>query len=173
MRGQNKMAPLSVWSAGSSYGAEAYSVAMLLHELDGVAPWKVRGTDVDLTVVTRANSASFCEADMKNVSADRRKIHFQEVVAGRFSPRLHLKRNVSFAGHDLLGTDYPTDTYDLICCRNVVIYFTDAAKERIFRGFYKSLKPGGILFVGGSERLPNHEKIGFEILGPFFYRKPV
>ena len=66
-----------------------------------------------------------------------------------------------------------TGEYDLILCRNVVIYFTDVAKERIYRGFYEALTPGGILFVGGTERLADHRAIGFDLVMPFFYRKPI
>jgi len=173
LKATHKSGPFNVWSAGCSYGAEAYSVAMLLHELDQNAPYRVTGTDVDLTVVTRANSTSFVEADMKNVSEARRKANFQEVIDGRFTPSGHLKRNVSFSGHNLLADRYPPDTYDLICCRNVVIYFTDEAKDRIFRGFFSALRPGGVLFIGGSERISNFQQLGFEIVCPFFYRKPL
>lgn len=173
LRASHKTGPFSVWSAGCSYGAEAYSVAMLLHEADPNAPYRVLGTDVDLTVVTRANSTSFIEADMKNVPPARRKANFQEVIEGRFTPLMHLKRNVSFAGHNLLADRYPPDAYDLICCRNVVIYFTDEAKDRIFRGFFSALRPGGVLFIGGSERISNFQQLGFEAVCPFFYRKPL
>ncbi len=173
LRASHRSGPFSVWSAGCSYGAEAYSVAMLLHEGDQTAPYRILGTDVDLTVVTRANSTSFVEADMKNVAEPRRKAHFQEIIDGRFTPAMHLKRNVSFARHDLLADRYPPDTYDLICCRNVVIYFTDEAKDRIFRGFFSALRPGGVLFIGGSERISNFQQLGFEVVCPFFYRKPL
>ena len=81
-------------------------------------------------------------------------------------------RHVRFGPHDLLADPYPQAEYDLILCRNVVIYFTDDAKERIYRGFFQALRPGGVLFVGGTERLSDHRAIGFELLRPFFYRKP-
>ena len=57
-------------------------------------------------------------------------------------------------------------------CRNVLIYFTEDAKQRIARGFWEALKPGGVLYVGGTERLADHQALGFELVRPFFYRKP-
>ena len=75
-----------------------------------------------------------------------------------------------FTQHDLLSEDYPVDTYDLILCRNVIIYFTDDAKDRIFRNFHKALKPGGVLFLGGTERLMDAGAIGFRAIRPFFYQ---
>lgn len=163
--------PLSLWSAGCSYGAEAYTMALLLHELAPGTGHKVKGTDVDLSVLTRAERPSFNAADMINLTPARRQAHFME-LCGTYQPLSHLKNKVRFGPHDLLGDAYPKAEYDLILCRNVVIYFNDDAKERIYRGFYQALRPGGVLFVGGTERLSDHRAIGFELLRPFFYRKP-
>ena len=84
----------------------------------------------------------------------------------------HLRDRVRFRRHDLLSDDYPRAAYHLIVCRNVLIYFTEEAKERIARGFWQALKPGGILFMGGTERLNDHQAHGFEQVRPFFYRRP-
>jgi chemotaxis protein methyltransferase CheR len=164
--------PLSVWSAGCSYGAEAYTMAMLLHELSPTAGHRIKGTDIDLVILARASSARFSDADMANISPARRRAHFTPVIAGQFTPAAHLRKAVQFGKHDLLGDPYPREQYDLILCRNVVIYFTEEAKERIYRGFFQALRPGGVLFVGGTERLTDHRAIGYELVLPFFYRKP-
>jgi len=163
--------PLSIWSAGCSYGAEAYSAAMLLHEIDPQTAHKIKGTDIDLAILAKADRPSFTEADMLNVSPARRTANFHELF-GSFQPKIHLKSKVRFAQHDLLLDAYPTNEYDLVMCRNVVIYFNDDAKERIYRGIYNSLRPGGILFVGGTERITDSKGVGFETVKPFFYRKP-
>ncbi len=164
--------PLSVWSAGCSYGAEAYTMAMLLHEISPTTPHRVKGTDLDLAVLSKAERACFSEADMLNIHESRREAHFHEVCGG-YQPKIHLRSKVRFAPHDLLAGPYPKAEYDLILCRNVVIYFTDEAKDRIYQGFFHSLRPGGILFVGGTERLSNHRAVGFDLVRPFFYRKPL
>jgi chemotaxis protein methyltransferase CheR len=172
---------MSVWSAGCSYGAEAYTVAMLLHEQNAAGTHRIRGTDIDRAVLAKANTACFCEQDMQNISPARRAAHFLDrgvntpdvgPLAPRYSPLAHLRSKVQFCPHDLLVDPFPSREYDLILCRNVLIYFTDAAKDRIYRGFFQALRPGGVLFVGGTERLQDHRAIGFESLKPFFYRRP-
>ena len=174
--------PFSVWSAGCSYGAEAYSLALLLHEREPDGAHRICGTDVDEAVLSRAAAACFAAADMAQVSPDRRQAHFADEGdstpggAGPFVPRFrplpHLRARVRFRRHDLLRDPYPRAEHHLIVCRNVLIYFTEDAKERIARGFWEALKPGGLLFVGGTERLPDHQALGFELIRPFFYCKP-
>lgn len=163
---------LNIWSAGCSYGAEAYTLAMLMHERDPHGGDKILGTDIDVEILRRARDPQFSAADMTNISPERRGAHFLQ-IGDKWTVQPHLRRRVSFARHDLLADPYPRNEYDLILCRNVVIYFTDVAKERIYRGFYEALNPGGILFVGGTERLADHRAIGFELVMPFFYRKPI
>jgi chemotaxis protein methyltransferase CheR len=68
-------------------------------------------------------------------------------------------------------TDRFDKDYDLIICRNVVIYFDNPAKETLYRKFSEALKPGGILFVGSTERIFNYREIGLKTVAPFFYQK--
>ena len=63
--------------------------------------------------------------------------------------------------------------FDLILCRNVVIYFTEEAKDQLYANFFKALKPGGILFVGATEAILNFRKLGYTSFQPFFYQKPL
>lgn len=163
--------PLSAWSAGCSYGAEAYTLAMLLREISPGLTHRIWGTDVDPAMLARAAHPCFSAADVVNLSTARRQTHFDQGEGG-FRPKPPLQERVRFGPHDLLGASYPAAEYDLILCRNVIIYFTDDAKDRIARGFFRALRPGGVLFVGGTERLPDHRALGFELIRPFFYRKP-
>ena len=164
-------APLSVWSAGCSYGAEAYTLAMLLHEVSPAPAHRILGTDVDPVILARAAHPCFSDADVLNLSPARLAAHFGHSADG-YRPKPHLQGRVRFGPHDLLTSPYPNAEHDLIVCRNVLIYFTDDAKDRIARGFLRALRPGGVLFVGGTERLSDHRALGFELLRPFFYRKP-
>ena len=164
--------PLSVWSAGCSYGAEAYTLALLLHEASPATAHRILGTDIDPAVLGRAARPCFSDADVMNLSPARLAAHFNHSGDG-YRPRPHLQGRIRFAPHDLLGGSYPNAEHDLIVCRNVIIYFTDDAKDRIARGFLRALRPGGVLFVGGTERLSDHRALGFELLRPFFYRKPL
>ena len=81
-----------------------------------------------------------------------------------------IKQTVTFKQQNLLEDRYDTG-FDLIVCRNVMIYFTEEAKDQIYMNFSKSLKPGGILFVGSTEQIFNPAKYGFESEDTFFYRK--
>lgn len=163
---------LNVWSAGCSYGAEAYTVALLLHEAAPAVPRHIKGTDIDPAMLARADAPCFSEADMVNLSPARRQAHFQALATGGCRPGPHLAARTQFARHDLLTDPYPRAQYDLILCRNVLIYFTDEARERVYRGFWNALRPGGVLFVGGTERLSDHRALGFELVKSFFYRRP-
>ncbi len=169
---QRPNAPLSVWSAGCSYGAEAYTLAMLLHEACPARMHRILGTDIDPAVLARAARPCFSPADVVNLAPARLAAHFDQSSDG-CRPKPHLQVRVRFAPHDLLGQSYPQAEHDLIVCRNVTIYFTEDAKDRIARGFFRALRPGGVLFVGGTERLSDHRALGFELLRPFFYRKPL
>ena len=80
------------------------------------------------------------------------------------------KRRITYKRHDLLSDPYPRDL-DLILCRNVVIYFNDEAKARIYRGFAESLKPGGFLFIGGSEMIMRATDIGFRSASTSIYQR--
>jgi chemotaxis protein methyltransferase CheR len=77
---------------------------------------------------------------------------------------------VTFRRHDLLKDPYPSDL-DLILCRNVVIYFTDEAKQHIYAGFSRALRPGGVLFVGGSEMIMRSGDIGLRTAGVNLYQR--
>ena len=145
---------------------------MLLAEIGPALAHRVRGTDIDQAILARAQAACFTEADMANLSPSRRETHFAAVGPSTFRPNCSLQAMTRFGKHDLLADPYPRSEYDLILCRNVLIYFTNEARERAARGFFQALRPGGVLFVGGTERLFDHRTLGFEMILPFFYRKP-
>ena len=83
-----------------------------------------------------------------------------------------IKARVDFHQHNLLKDVYPTDC-DLIVCRNVLIYFTEEAKDEVFRKYYQSLAKGGMLFIGSTEQIMNYREIGFDRKSSFYYVKPM
>ena len=83
-----------------------------------------------------------------------------------------IKRCIEFKRHNLLKDPFETG-FDLILCRNVVIYFTEEAKDQLYANFFRSLKPGGILFVGATEAILNFRSLGYTSFQPFFYQKPL
>ncbi|HYY89007.1 MAG TPA: protein-glutamate O-methyltransferase CheR [Chloroflexota bacterium] len=163
---------LSVWSAGCSIGAEPYSLAILLRELGPGRQHSVLATDIDQTVLERARAGrGYQAAELRNVPAERIARWFGAEPNGCYTVGPVPRASVTFAQHDLLRDPYPVEPFDLIACRNVVIYFTEAAKERIYEGFVGALRPGGVLFVGGTEAILKPQALSLQALGPGFYRK--
>ncbi|HLS88871.1 MAG TPA: protein-glutamate O-methyltransferase CheR [Sphingobacteriaceae bacterium] len=161
---------LKVWSAGCASGAETYSLAILLEELDPGGGHQVLGTDVDGTILKLAQEGVYDEHALRGVSPERRRKFFEEVAPGMWRVLPELRRKVRFVRHDLLADPYPEEQH-LILCRNVVIYFTEEAKSRVHRQLAESLVPGGYLLVGATETLLMPGPLGLEIAGPFLYRR--
>jgi chemotaxis protein methyltransferase CheR len=161
-----------VWSAGCSIGAEAYSIAILLKELAPGRAHSILGTDVDQTVLERARlGTDYIAAELRNAGPERIRRWFVRTPDDRFSASPALRLGVRFARHDLLRDAFVGGPFDLIACRNVIIYFTEAAKERIYGGFVDSLATGGVLFLGGTEAIIRPQDHGLAVTGPGFYRK--
>ncbi|WP_217921563.1 CheR family methyltransferase [Miltoncostaea oceani] len=162
---------LKVWSAGCSYGAEPYSLGVLLAEADPGARHEITATDLDERVLARAREGRFTEADMRAVTRARRERWFRTEADGGVRADDALRRSIRFSRLDLLADRFPAGQ-DLILCRNVVIYFTEDAKERLYSRFLQALRPGGVLFVGATERIARSDELGWEKQGMFFYRRP-
>jgi len=168
-------AGLKVWSAGCSYGAEVYSLLILLKELAPRARHEVLAADIDQRILARARRGVFSPTDMRNVSPARRDRWFTEVRGAQgpeWQVSAELRTAVGFSQMDLLRDPFPRGCH-LIACRNVVIYFNDAAKDTLYRRFFEALVPGGLLFVGSTERINGAEEMGWEKAGTFFYRRPL
>ncbi|MCE5314682.1 MAG: protein-glutamate O-methyltransferase CheR [Armatimonadota bacterium] len=161
---------LSVWSAGCSYGAEPYTLSVLLDEAAPTARHTILATDIDDKMLARAQKGIFQESEMRGVSKARLTKYFDITPEGYVAKDV-LKRPMRFRKHNMLEDRFQTG-FDLILCRNVVIYFTDETKSALYQRFYDSLRPGGFLFVGGTERIADYKEIGFESTISFFYRKP-
>jgi chemotaxis protein methyltransferase CheR len=162
---------LRVWSAGCSYGAEPYTLAILLKEAGPRLVHELVATDIDETILARAREGYFTDADLQHVTPARRARWFDRQPDGRVRVKPELRAMVRFSKLDLLKDPYPR-TRDLILCRNVVIYFNEDAKERIYERFFASLQPGGTLFVGSTERVNDAARLGWERPSTFFYRRP-
>lgn len=159
---------LKIWSAGCSNGSEPYSVAMLLDELNPAGRHQVLATDLDEQILKVAVEGVYTEKDIKNVSPARRSRYFRQ-EGDRFAVLPALRSRVQFQRHNLLSDPFPSGI-DLLLCRNVVIYFTEEAKDELYRRFHQSLNPGGILFVGGTESLLRARELGYASVSPFLYR---
>ncbi|MBM7854233.1 chemotaxis protein methyltransferase CheR [Desulfohalotomaculum tongense] len=160
---------LKIWSAACSIGAEPYSVAIILDELTPGRVHQIEATDLDQNILQRAKEGKYNADAVKNVTADRLSKYFVK-QGDKYLISPQIKNKVQFRQHDLLKDNYPRG-YDLILCRNVTIYFTRQAQEKVNRRFVQSLKPGGCLFIGGSETIFNYAELGLDKISPCFYRK--
>ena len=161
---------LKCWSAGCSFGAEAHTLAAVL-ETGGYRA-SIVGTDIDEDALATARAGLFEASSMRNVPVDVRNKHFSPAPNGTWQAADSLRRNLRFRTGNLLDDRFD-EGFDLILCRNVVIYFRDETKDRLYRKFLQALKPGGVLFVGGTERIFDAKGMGFESPLPFFYQKPL
>lgn len=161
---------LRIWSAGCSNGAEPYSIAMLLDELSPGRRHTIKATDLDESILERAIAGGpYTSQDVRAVRPDRLARYFRK-TGEKYWINEKIREMVEFSRHNLLCDPYEKDL-DLILCRNVVIYFTDAAKRQINQEFRNALREGGILFIGGSEIIFECTQIGFELIEPSFYRR--
>jgi chemotaxis protein methyltransferase CheR len=165
---------LKVWSAGCSYGAEPYTFSTILHEIAPGLRHEIIASDLDQIILAKAKQGRFTDADVRGVPKDRLEKWFDKSTDGTtntYEANAKLKSLVRFRHHNLLEDRYP-ENMDLIACRNVVIYFKDDAKQAIYERFLQALRPGGILFVGSTERVHRAEEMGWERAGTFFYKRP-
>ncbi|HXG25137.1 MAG TPA: protein-glutamate O-methyltransferase CheR [Chthonomonadales bacterium] len=160
---------LRVWSAGCAMGAEPYTLAMILHDLSPGMRHYLLATDIDEQTLEQAKQGIYTAEAVKHVPMTYRHKYLRK-RGDKYEVSPTLRSAVTFRKHNLLCDPFETNL-DLIVCRNVVIYFTDEAKGRLYTRFRTALAPGGILFVGGTERIFNYRELGFETRLPFFYQR--
>lgn len=161
---------LKIWSAACSTGDEPYSLVMALSKHLPLNNIKIFATDLDKQVIAKAKIGVYSEKSIVSVPDEMKKKYFTQ-VGPSYKIAEEIKERVEFKEHNLLKDAYPTDCH-LIVCRNVLIYFTEEAKDEVFRKFNRSLVGGGVLFIGSTEQIINYREIGFERKNSFFYEKP-
>ncbi|MCD7033364.1 protein-glutamate O-methyltransferase CheR [Metabacillus sp. GX 13764] len=157
------------WSAACSTGEEPYTMAMILSSHFPAGSYKLLATDLDENAIARAKLGLYSERSLAEAPKEMINRHFikkEELYEVKDS----IKNQVLFRKQNLLSDAFEKD-FDLIVCRNVLIYFTEQAKESLYKKFSDALKPGGILFVGSTEQIFHPEKYGLEPADTFFYRK--
>jgi chemotaxis protein methyltransferase CheR len=161
---------IRIWSAGCSIGAEPYSLAIMLDEIAKARFHTIVATDLDRGALAKAKAGGpYLTEEIKNVTPAQRAAYFKPGGPPYFiNPELTKK--ITFREHNLI-TDTSEGDFDLIVCRNVVIYFTGETKDKLYKKFQAALRPGGILFVGGTEIIPHPQEIGLKGFGFSFYKK--
>ncbi len=160
---------LKIWSAACSIGAEPYSLAMILDSLKTKGRHSILATDIDSSIIERARQGEYVASEIKNVKDEYLQKYFTK-VNDKYIIDSKIKSLVNFKKHDLILENYEKG-FDLIVCRNVVIYFNQDIKNEIYKKFSASLKKGGLLFVGATESIYNYKEYGFEKASTFIYKK--
>jgi chemotaxis protein methyltransferase CheR len=158
------------WSAGCSYGAEAYTLAAIAAETIGGTRLEVRGTDIDQRIIAQARTGRFSLADARD--APRRELErWFHREGDEYVAKPELRRGVRFDVGDLLRMRVSPASYELILCRNTVIYFNQEVRDDVHRRLADALRPGGVLVVGATERVADAATLGLSATHPFTYRK--
>lgn len=162
--------PLRIWSAASSTGQEPYSISMVIDEYKSSRPGKLRSgekiiaTDICTNILEHAKQAEYDSlAIVRGLSDDLQKRYFDKLDSGSWKIKAPIRSRVDFRYLNLIDSYSSLGKFDVIFCRNVLIYFSSDLKLDILTRMHKSLNPGGYLFLGGSEALSGLSSM-FEIV---------
>ncbi len=178
VQGRAKSEALQVWSAACSTGEEPFSLA--IHLAEHLAParaeaWRIEASDISTRVLEIARRGVYDEDKLAGISPDLLHRHFQKGVGawqGHFRIKDELRQRVEFHHLNLLEGKYPfTRPFEVIFCRNVLIYFVRPTQETLIELLAERLVPGGYLMVGHSESLSGI-KHRLKLIQPAVYLKP-
>jgi chemotaxis protein methyltransferase CheR len=164
--------PIRAWSAGCASGEEPYTMAMLMADYfesrgraEALNLVTVDATDIDRECLQRAQSARYRPESLAEVPGSFISRYFQQ-VNGEYQVVERIRRRVVVRAADLCAEPPPGRYYDLILCRNVIIYFERAMQDRIFAAFAEALAPGGYLVLGKVESLSGPARDRLTLLDP-------
>ncbi|MFR8682809.1 MAG: CheR family methyltransferase [Enterocloster sp.] len=165
---------LSIWSAGCASGEEPYTISMILKEYLGskAAMWDTRvlATDISQNALNAAANAVYDEFSAKSSGRMEKQIFSLRRDSGLFTVSPEIKSNVIFRTFNLMDPIKFRLKFDVIFCRNVMIYFDQDTKDALVNRFYNATNPGGYLLIGHSESL-NKNNTPYRYLKPATYRK--
>ena len=170
--------PVNIWSAGCSSGEEPYTLAMLLNDsgFTNSFDFNILANDISQQVLDKARDGIYREASFRETRPDVMTRYFRREGA-RFRINENIRRQVTFEQANLIdsSTLVGYQNFDVIFCRNVMIYFARESREQLLQEFLERLRPGGYLLLGHSESLVNLST-GFELIPlkrGIVYRKPL
>lgn len=161
---------VKIWSSACSTGDEPYTIVMMLNRHVSLDKIRVIATDIDTGAMDKARQGVYSSRSIKELPGDFLKKHFTQVGNDAWKINDDVKKCVDFRQMNLLKDPYPKDQ-DIIVCRNVLIYFTEEAKDKIFAEFNRALVNNGVLFIGSTEQIIGYQKYGFKPMETFFYQK--
>lgn len=151
--------PIKIWSAASSSGQEPYSMAMTVLETQQRKPGMLTSVSITATDIS-SSMLDMCRAGVydnlalgRGLSPERRRTFFEDAGDGRMKVKDNVKRLVNFRPQNLMDSYALLGKFDIIFCRNVLIYFSPDMKSKVLNQMANSLNPGGYLLLGASESL--------------------
>ena len=166
---------LRIWSAGCSSGEEPYTLAMIIDDYFGREKmwWdsKILATDISSKVLEVAKQGKYSNEDLANIPSHWRLNYFKKIDSEKSVIIDKIKNEVIYRKFNLMDEVFPFKRkFDVIFCRNVMIYFDLQTKHKLVNKFYDSMESGGYLFIGHSESL-NRDETKYKYVIPAIYRK--
>lgn len=167
---------LRIWCAACSSGEEAYTIQMTIMKKLGLQYSTMNAgllaTDISAKVLDLAKAATYTGEQVATVNSDMKKAYFKALPDGRHEVKTIVRDQILFRRFNLMNETFPFKTpFQIIFCRNVMIYFDEDTRKKLIGKFYELLEPGGYLFIGHSETVPL-DCTRFKAILPAVYRKP-
>jgi chemotaxis protein methyltransferase CheR len=166
---------LRIWSAGCSSGDEVYTIAMLIREFFGTSlpaiDFGLLATDISIQALQEAQAGVYGEARLKELPPKYRLNWFTKIAEDSYLLAPEIRNMVMFKRLNLMTDKFPfKGQFDLIFCRNVMIYFDQVKRDKLVNSLFDVVKPGGYFFIGHSESL-QRLNCPFDYVSPAIYRK--
>jgi len=165
--------PLRIWCNAASTGEEPYSIAMTVSESVGASGVSILASDIDTKVLATAQRGVYA-ADSRGLSEQRLKTHFlrgTSANAGFIRVKPELAKMIAFCSHNLMESQWSLgDPFDIVFCRNVMIYFDAPTQRRVLERIHRVMKPGSLLYVGHSENFSEARDL-FHLRGKTIYER--
>lgn len=161
---------LNVWSSAGSTGEEPYSLVMMLSNFFPLKDIHVLATDIDDGAISKAQKGIYAEKSLANLPKDFVHKYFEKTPNGMYAISEEIKSRVKYQKFNLLKDPYPKDQH-LILCRNVMIYFTEEAKAKMYVNFHDALTNDGVFFVGSTEQIIMPNRYQLKPVETFFYKR--
>ena len=175
IKARNQAQPFRVWSAASSSGEEAYSIAMVLADCMQTTPWDIVGTDISTRVLEGARQALYSLERGRHIPPEFLKRYCRKGTGqydGMLLVNSELRKKVAFRHANLNAALPEMGKFDIVFLRNVMIYFNNDTKRQVVARVLASIKPGGYFFIGHSESL-NDITTAVRMVAPSIYQKPL
>ena len=166
---------LRFWSAGCSSGEDAYTLAMIIDDFfsGSTEPWEktMLATDISTIMLNKAEDGIYEQSSVLKMPKSFQTKYFQPYGNGQFKVVQSIRQKIVFKKFNLMTEIFPfKKKFDVIFCRNVMIYFDKETKDALLKKFFNSIEDGGYLFIGQAESI-TRSSTGFTYVMPSIYRK--